>query len=70
MANTGVLKLLWREGGVEGVHSADVDIWLEDTSPRWATRASQIIKIKYSKATKDIVDPIEDRTCHFINESG
>lgn len=65
-----VAGIPWKETGNTGAHSRAVGICLVDTTPRWETNISHKINIKYNKETKDIVDPIEDNTCHFINTSG
>jgi hypothetical protein len=37
---------------------------------RWDDRASQIMKINNSSATKDTMAPKDETTFHFINASG
>lgn len=48
--------------GVGGVwnHSTSFGIASVLIIPRWTAIASHIIRIKYSNAMKDIIDPIED----------
>jgi len=38
--------------------------------PRWAANASHKIKMKNTRATNEIIEPILDRTFHLVYVSG
>jgi len=51
-------------------HSIDELECRLDSIGRWDARASQIIIINIIRAVKEIMDPIDEITFHFIKASG
>jgi hypothetical protein len=61
---------LWKSNGRRSCHSKEEAWWLADTVLRCLVKASHRIKMNNIKATKDIIDPIDEMTFHFIMASG
>lgn len=61
---------LWKSSGRRSCHSRDDDWCLAQMVLRWLVRASHTIKMNNKSATKEIIDPIDEITFHFIMASG
>ena len=70
VANKVEQSAVWKEEGGVWNHSTSVVIAPVKITPRWTTKASHKIKIKYNRAMNDTIDPIDDTTFHLVNESG
>lgn len=57
---------LWKSKGRVSCHSIEVGIWGDEIKGRWAANASHKIKIKYSRAVKEIREPKDDTMFHFV----
>lgn len=51
---------LWNPKGKRSCHSMVVGWWKDEITLRWARNLSHKMKIKRSRATKEIIDPKED----------
>lgn len=51
-------------------HSLDWGVFVVATTPRWEENASHNMKINKVRLTKEIMDPIDETTFHFVIVSG
>jgi len=66
----GCSGILWKSGGVRSCHSSEVARWDETIIGRWAAKASHRMKMNSRRATKEIIDPMDDTTFHLVKASG
>lgn len=56
--------------GVLMYQSISLGMFGSKITVRWADNLSHKIKMNRSRATNDIIDPLDDTTFHFVNLSG
>lgn len=63
---TPVSARLWKSSGSVSCHSSEEDIWEIPITARCAVKASHNRKIKNKRPTRDVMEPKEETTFHFV----